>query len=170
MKWAWTVAFLSVGCATVRAPGSGAGELSQPVTLTGVPPTDWDEAFHKLVAGCPDEANGPVIDFDTAFQLGFTLLSVGVGAYVISQRPADATTISIGIVGGVAAVGVLAGLVIKIVSRIRGNTEGHRVKVGFLAAWASAQGPERSALVQKIAAQCNEGDVAAAYLNALGAP
>jgi hypothetical protein len=169
MRSAWTVALLSVGCATVRAPGSGAGDLAQPVTLTSVP-TDWDDAFHKLVAGCPDEANGPVIDFDTAFQLGFTLLSVGVGAYVISQRPADATTISIGIVGGVAAVGAITGFVIRIVSRLRGNTEGHRVKVAFLAAWERAEGPERSALVQKVAAQCQEGDVAAAYVNALGPP
>jgi hypothetical protein len=161
---------LAGGCATTRSPGSGAGGLSRPATLVGVPPTDWDDAFHKLVAACPDEASGPVIDFDTAVQVGFTVLSVAVGAYLVSQRPVDATTISIGILGAAAAIGVMAGLVMKIVSRIRGNTEGRRIKDTFLAAWAHAEGPDRPALVQKVAVQCNEEDVAAAYADALGLP
>jgi hypothetical protein len=102
--------------------------------------------------------------------LGFTALSIAVGAVVISERPADATTIAIGIVGGVAAVGVVVGLVLKIVSRVRGTTAGRRVKDAFLAAWGGAEGPDRLALVHKVAEKCNEEDVAAAFVQALGAP
>lgn len=163
--------FAISGCATSSsAKVASAGYLDS----TGVPilhpPHSWDEVFEQLVGQCPGPERSSGISGDVLFATGYVLVSLGLGAFIFSQRQLDAATIAAGGVGVVAGAGELYTLFAAVRARRQAREQFESRADGWRAQWRGADPSQRPGILDAVAASCGEEESLARSRAALEPP
>jgi hypothetical protein len=145
------------GCATTSSVHVASGAYpGEPVPLVN-PPHDWGDVFEQLVDRCPaPEHDHGWVSGDVLFTAGYVVVSLGIGAYIFTQRELDAATIAAGGVGVVAGAGELYTLFASVRARREAHEQFEARTKDWRAQWAAAEPAQRQLILDAVAASCGE--------------
>lgn len=162
--------FVYGGCATASGPQVASSAYISGTSVPLIhPPHTWDDVFDQLVDRCPTrERDSGGISGDVVFTAGYVLVTLGLGAYIFSQRQLDAATVAAGGVGVVAGAGELYTLFAAVRARREAREEFEVRADGWRAQWKAAEAPQQQLILDAVAASCGEEETLAQDRAAVG--